>query len=223
MIVPQAGLIGCDLVVGDVYEGGPTLAEEPLSRLLNVGNMGGIRMKSNSIGLPAYFALYSTGREPEWPDRIDSSTGCVEYHGDNRTPGVSPFSSSGNRALSSASEHDLTTAEGRGAVPVMLLFTHADGYAPRSVRFEGLAVPSPPTDGRSWQNLVSGNALRGSYQNLLLRLILLAVPRIEHRWLLELRRVKGMGTHAPHWYRYWVEAGIQVPLVKLHPVCSRQT
>ena len=80
-----------DLVVDAIYEGGNVgnLHDEVLSKLLKVGNSGGIRvcLKRGKIRKPAYIVLFSTTKETAWPDELDESTGILRYYGDNREPG----------------------------------------------------------------------------------------------------------------------------------------
>src|SRR3954449_11914637 len=88
--VAFADLQGADLHVDRVYEGGSAgnVRDDPLHRLLPVGNQGGFRYKgqpaSDGIRL---IALYSSGADPEWPDFLDPFTGTFTYYGDNKAPG----------------------------------------------------------------------------------------------------------------------------------------
>jgi hypothetical protein len=79
-----------DLTVEVVYLGGAqkNVGDDPLARLLPVGNQGGFRYK----GSPAkksvrLVVLYTSGAEIDWPDNLDPQTGVFTYYGDNREPG----------------------------------------------------------------------------------------------------------------------------------------
>lgn len=79
-----------DLTVEQTYLGGGlgNAADDPLAKLLPVGNQGGFRYS----GSPAKDAvrlvvLYTSGQNVDWPDELDPTTGTFTYYGDNRTPG----------------------------------------------------------------------------------------------------------------------------------------
>ena len=83
-------LAGADLVMDCVYRGGAfgNTRDDPLSKLLRVGNQGGFRIAGSAVKDSVKLAvLYSTGSEPDWPDALDPYTGTFTYYGDNRRPG----------------------------------------------------------------------------------------------------------------------------------------
>ena len=79
-----------DLVLERVYRGGTAgnTGDDPLARLLPVGNQGGFRtygsVARNAVRLAM---LYTSGAEPDWPDAPDVHAGAFTYFGDNRSPG----------------------------------------------------------------------------------------------------------------------------------------
>src|SRR6266516_6345206 len=89
-VVEFGQLADADLVLDRVYRGGSVggTGDDPLSKLLRVGNQGGFRPagspKKDSVKLAV---LYTTGSEPDWPDALDPYTGTFTYYGDNRRPG----------------------------------------------------------------------------------------------------------------------------------------
>ncbi|MFJ4650454.1 hypothetical protein ACIP5Y_04165 [Nocardia sp. NPDC088792] len=84
-------LVATDLHIDRLYSGRSAAgrSRDPISRLLGLGVQGGIRVKGspirNSVRL---VALYSTGRDPDWPDCLDVQTGILTYFGDNKRPGA---------------------------------------------------------------------------------------------------------------------------------------
>jgi hypothetical protein len=83
-------LANADLVVDRVYRGGSAggTRDDPLSKLLPVGNQGGFRPAGSATKNTVKLAvLYTTGAEPDWPDALDPYTGTFTYYGDNRKPG----------------------------------------------------------------------------------------------------------------------------------------
>ena len=86
--IPFEALEDADLVVGAVYRGGEghTVENEPLHRLLGVGNVGGFR-RVGPWEAPHFVVLYSSLENQDWPDSIDEATGVLTYYGDNRKAG----------------------------------------------------------------------------------------------------------------------------------------
>ena len=135
-------LTNAPLVPGAIYESGTAgnVGDDPISRLLPVGNSGGIR-SAGPIDDPHLVVLYSTMDESEWPDEI--SDGVVTYHGDNRTPGQDLLKTPrhSNRLLHTMAERGFPAPAHRHP---FLVFTRAGRRPTRSVRFVGLAVIGPP-------------------------------------------------------------------------------
>jgi hypothetical protein len=64
-----------DLIVDAIYEGTNQLASDPISRLLSdCGNTGGFRLAGRGQD-KQFVALFTTGQEKDWPDRVDLNTG----------------------------------------------------------------------------------------------------------------------------------------------------
>jgi hypothetical protein len=83
-------LTSADLVLERVYHGGVAgnSGDDPLARLLPVGNQGGFRTnRSRAKDEVRLAVLYTSGAKPDWPDSLDVHTGAFTYFGDNRSPG----------------------------------------------------------------------------------------------------------------------------------------
>ena len=88
--VPFEALATADLTIDQRYRGGTagTSADDPLGKLLPVGNQGGFRYSGSPMrGTVKLCVLYTSGAETDWPDRLNVETGAFEYFGDNRHPG----------------------------------------------------------------------------------------------------------------------------------------
>jgi hypothetical protein len=150
--VPFEALANTDLIVDQLYAGGSakTMADDPLARLLPVGNQGGFRYAgSPKQGTVRLGVLYTTAAEPDWPDVLDPQTGVFTYYGDNRNPGRELHDTRrwGNLLLRDTFAWSHETPETRHRVPPFLLFEKA---APgRRVVFRGLLVPGGSSGGKS--------------------------------------------------------------------------
>ena len=117
-----------DLYLDAIYKGGTfkNVKDDPLGRLLPVGNQGGFRYRINrDTKRPFLCVLYSDFVNPDWPDRIDEELGLFTYFGDNRTPGheLHETSKGGNKLLRSffAGTH----SNKRDNVPPLFVFSWA--------------------------------------------------------------------------------------------------
>ena len=200
-----------DLVVGTIYEGGPSLSDEPIHKLVGTGNMGGIRKRGGSFGT-SLIALFSTEDQPDWPDGIDRSTGSVVYFGDNREPGFNLLSRSGNKALHDIFQERFDSEKARLTTLLFFVFTSAPVGVARSVRFEGLAVPGDDSPEEDWC-VARWHAKAGQkFQNYTIRLTLLADRVITQKWIEDSVSGDRMGDNCPDNYRFWVETGLRTPL-----------
>lgn len=180
-------LADADLYVGAVYLGGTrgTAADDPLAKLLPVGNQGGFR----HVGSPTkrtvrLSVLYTSGAEVEWPDELDRETGVFTYFGDNRKPGRNLLNTSrgGNIVLRDAFTSAHSTPSDRLSVPPFLLFEKA-GIG-RAVRFIGLLVPCAPTPGTDDALTVVRHRISGQeFENYRARFTVLDTKVVPRGWL----------------------------------------
>ena len=160
--VPFDELPSADLVVDRVYRGGSqgSVADDPLSKLLPVGNQGGFRYWGKR-DTPRLVVLYTSGVEPDWPDVLDPATGAFTYFGDNRHPGKELHDSSrGGNVILRRTFDFASSAATRAQVPPYFLFAKAGRG--RDVLFRGVLAPGAAAwlRMRTWSR--SGAAARGS-------------------------------------------------------------
>ncbi|HXT43717.1 MAG TPA: hypothetical protein VN748_06320 [Pseudonocardiaceae bacterium] len=129
-VVPFADLALADLIVDQLYDGGTsdTVADDPLARLLPVGNQGGFRYAgSPRKAAVRLVVLYTTATEIDWPDSLDPQIGVFTYYDDNRSPGRELHDTQrlGNVLLRDAFEQGHGSADQRRRVPPFLLFEKA--------------------------------------------------------------------------------------------------
>ncbi len=199
---PFEALESADLVVGAVYRGGEghTVENEPLHRLLGVGNVGGFR-RVGPWEAPHFVVLYSSFENQDWPDSIDEATGVLTYYGDNKkaSKGLLDTPLRGNRILEAAFKR----LEGdRSGVPPFFVFGKVGSG--RDMAFKGLAVPGGPgIESADALQVVKSWGSGGRFENYEAKFTILDESVIDRRWLEELRKGNGLGEHCPEAWRRW--------------------
>ena len=213
-----------DLLVDAVYLGGThkNIGADPLSKLMRCGNQGGFRTAGGSPS--KYVILYSSQTDRDWPDHLDTTTGIFTYYGDNKAPGseLHDTTRGGNRLLAEVFGRLHSAFEHRVQIPPFFVFTKAQSYGGRSVRFRGLAAPGAegmsPTD-----DLVAlWKSSRGErFQNYEATFTILDVPTVGRAWLEDLRAGNVLSRNCPGAWQEWVETGRHLPLVAPPSVQAR--
>ena len=212
-VVQFAELSAADLVVDAVYEGqeGGLLSGEALSALLpGIGNMGGFR-PSGGQGRRRFVALVTSGREPDWPDSLDPSTGQFVYYGDNRHPGheLHDTNSGGNKLLQET--YDLLHSQPTrrcDIAPFLVFESVRTAVSSRSFRFLGIAAPGYPGLPATNDLVAVWKATKGQrFQNYRAMFSILDVPVVSREWLLDLSRGQPLSGACPLAWRSWVETG----------------
>lgn len=217
-VVPFGVLADADLIVDQVYDGGQsgTMADDPLARLLPVGNQGGFRYAgSPKSGTVRLSVLYTTGAEPDWPDVLDPQTGVFTYFGDNRRPGHELHDTRrlGNVLLRDSFDWSHESTEARRRVSPFLLFEKA---APgRRIMFRGLLAPGGPGLSSDDELQAIWRSTSGRrFQNYRARFTVLDVHSIERKWLDDI--LDGHTTASPHCppaWTSWIEGRKYTPML----------
>ena len=207
--VQFGALAVADLVLDAVYEGGVsgTAADDPLQRLLPVGNQGGFRYRgSPTRGGIRLAVLYTSGDNPDWPDVLDVKTGVFTYFGDNRSPG-SPLHDTprrGNIILRDAFDAAHGDDRARLSVPPFLLFAKA-GPKGRSVRFRGLLAPGAASMSSDDDLQAIWRSSGGQrFQNYRAHFTVLDVPVVSRAWLNDILGEQPLSQHCPPQWAEWV-------------------
>jgi hypothetical protein len=202
-----------DLRVGALY-GGMTAGRsvDPLSRLLKVGVQGGIRGKgSPTTDNMQLVALYSTGMESEWPDRVDDDSGILTYFGDNRGPGRDLLDTSlrGNLIFRNAFDAAAGSVDDRLRVPPFFYFERVDTRGP-IVRFRGLAVPGVPGRGAVGSlNEIIHDVNGVEVRNYEAKFTILSDLVISRQWIEAiLAGEPSISNGCPRAWREWAERGV---------------
>jgi hypothetical protein len=208
-------LSGQDLVVDCVYRGGGSgnSGDDPISKLLKVGNLGGFRFRG-PIDSPAYAVLYTSTENPDWPDTLDFSTGAFVYYGDNRRPGqdLHDTKPKGNIFLRNIFTALDPNGTGRKSIPPLFIFSKASQG--RDVIFRGLAVPGS-TSASIGEDLVAIWRIKDGarFQNYRANFTILNTPRISRAWINELNQGITDSALAPTEWTEWQETGRISPLI----------
>jgi hypothetical protein len=204
--VPFDELALADLVVDRVYRGGTqgSVADDPLSRLLPVGNQGGFRY-NGSREAPRLVVLYTSGAEADWPDALDPATGTFTYFGDNRQPGKDLHDSprGGNVILRGTFDLAHGSAEHRAKVPLYLLFAKAGRG--RDVRFRGVLAPGAPGLTADDDLVAVWRSRSGKrFQNYRAKLTVLDVAKVSRAWIDDVLARNPLSANCPEPWRRWV-------------------
>lgn len=202
--------VSADLWVGTRYEGGSTLAEEPLDRILHCGNMGGFRIRGSiQKDEVLLVALYTTFHDEDWPDRIERESARFVYYGDNKSPGraLHETPKHGNELLRRVFDAVHLPDRSRTLVPPFFVFSSVSPG--RSVRFHGLAAPGA-RDVPETEDLIAIWKTKDAsrFQNYRAVFTLLDVDPIPRTWLEELLEGTRLGPACPGPWRRWVERGV---------------
>ncbi len=199
-----------DLVVDAIYSGGTAknIAADPISKLLPVGNSGGIRIRGTTAE-PSIVALITSGQDLDWPDHLDPETGVLTYFGDNKSPGkeLHRTGRGGNVVFRNLFDAAHGGPNSRADVPPILVFQKAGPG--RDYRFLGLAVPG--TGSTDYTNDLVGvwrskGALR--YQNYRAMFTILDVPIVPRKWINDILSGEPIGAGTPPAWRDWRRGGV---------------
>lgn len=208
-------LAGADLTIDRTYRGGirGTAADDPLARLLPVGNQGGFRYAgSPTKGTVRLCVLYTSGRESDWPDRLDVSTGDFSYFGDNRRPGSQLLTTRrrGNVLLQDTFARANAGPSQRMTVPPYLLFEKSG--AGRDVVFRGLLAPGSPRLSPEEELVAVWRTTEGNrFQNYRAHFTVLDLPTVNRAWISDILAGDPLGPTCPPVWRRWVD-GVFTPL-----------
>lgn len=211
--VPFEALRDTDLVVDRHYRGGTEfkdVRDDPINRLLPVGNQGGFRFKGSVRQQNVkVVALYTSGQEQDWPDALDPETGDFTYFGDNRTHGsdLHDTTRGGNLLLRDMFEWTHQGPEQRRRVPPIFLF---EKYPPgRDVIFRGLLVPGSARLHADEELVAVWRTTRGNrFQNYRSHFTVLDVASVSRQWINEILVGDPVGSAAPRPWLHWVQGRI---------------
>ncbi len=213
-------LSDCPLIVDAIYEGGDkgNVSDDPISKLLPVGNSGGIRKakkkNSNSIAL---IVLYTTKTELEWPDELDKETGIFKYYGDNRKPGneINNTKFGGNKTFEDIFSRT-ETKEQRFYMPPIFIFEKAPvNNRSRSVKFLGVAVPGSYTAATVEDSLIAIWRYHGNerFQNYEAYFSILNIPKIHRGWIEDIHNGVSNSKYEPNAWSDYIKHGLKADLV----------
>ena len=138
------------IIQGSIYLHGPRSGTpgEPISKLVNVGNSGGIRTKNNTLDKKkrAYIVLVSNDN-PKWNNILDPNSNQAIYFGDNTKPDCEPQDSRGNKALLQAYDDKLKT----GFCTPLLIFRKVEERG--DYEFFSLAIPHTENDTAGYEEV----------------------------------------------------------------------
>ncbi|MFM9382105.1 restriction endonuclease [Pseudomonas sp. UV AK001] len=219
-------LSSSDLMIDARYAGSRNgnSSDDPLTKLLNLSNQGGFRIRGKRND-PRLIALLSSMEDLDWPDELDLSTGVFTYYGDNKKPGrkLDETNRYGNNLLELIFERQHSGS--RADIPPIFVFTKAGIY--RDVIFRGLAVPGRIGSTHNDDLVAVWHASKGQrFQNYRATFTILDLPEISRDWLTDI--INGVrasdSAHAPLEWMKWVRSGQYTPLIakRSQPIRSKK-
>jgi hypothetical protein len=218
-VVVFEDLKGADLHIDAKYIGGTVgnLADEPLSKLIGVGNAGGFRpIKGGSPKRVTMCALVTSGEDPDWPDNLDTERGVFTYYGDNRKAGNTDMHDTkpGGNVILRDSFMNLHLGL-RELIPVFLVFEKL-GKKGFEYQFKGLAVPGANGLGPS-EDLVAiwkSDSQNRRFLNYRSRFTVLKCHTVSKAWIHEIKQSgEILGPNCPQIWKDFVKSGHAPPLV----------
>jgi len=216
-IFRYADLPTANLMVDAIYEGnvGGKLAGEALGRLLPVGNQGGFRA-AGTRDHEKFVALYSSGDDPDWPDRLDLNTGQFVYYGDNKRAGKALHETprGGNALLHSIFQKVHSSSTDRSEIPPCFVFQrYPTAVSARSFQFKGLAAPGYPGLAPTMDLVaVWKTSSQQRFQNYRAIFTILDEAEISRKWINDLQSGKVLTENCPTTWREWVNRSKYIPL-----------
>ena len=201
------------LICDALYRGGNqgNLSDDPISKLLRVGNQGGFRQFGSAAdGGIKYVVLYSNLNDKDWPDAFNEDAGTFTYYGDNKKAGnqLHETPKKGNKLLSEVfrSLH----SNNRNLIPPFFVFTKGD--LGRDVVFKGLAVPGAGSLSES-EDLVAiwRTSTQGRFQNYKAVFTMLDCDEVSKKWLTDLEEGKAISPNTPSAFYAFITSGIYNP------------
>lgn len=214
-------LESADLVVDAIYLGGTAknVTDDPVAKLLPVGNSGGIRFKGSSTN-PQLVALITSGEDIDWPDTFNLETGSLTYYGDNKTGGRELHDTPrlGNVLLRNA--FDLAHGSRHNVAPFLVF--RREGGSGRNYRFLGVAVPGSSGLDFSEDLVAIWRTKAGSrFQNYRATFTVLDTPRASRAWIADILAGHPLSENAPDAWSSWVLGGRARPLLAPRTASAR--
>ncbi|MDO6354850.1 restriction endonuclease [Caloramator sp. CAR-1] len=208
-----------DLIVDALYKGGNknNISDDPISKLLGCGNLGGFRIRKNSIKKNsndlsniAFVILYTDFSQSGWEDYLDLEKGIFIYYGDNRECGDTLLNTKGNQILKKV--FDSLHTNNRDIIPPFFIFSKASQKS-RDVIFRGLAVPGA-NNLTEKDDLIAVWSLQNNlrFLNYKATFTILNDIVISRKWIIDLINGNKITESTPKNYKIWVENGIYNPL-----------
>lgn len=208
MIFKFEDLGSSNLIQGAVYEGGSNknpMKDDPLSKIFiidgcekGIGNQGGFRKTSKEKdgkrvnGTIAFVVMVDSGKQAEWPNKMDEESGIFTYYGDNRTAGNDIFKTKnlGNKFLYEIFSKSYAGPDERATIPPIFIFKATGNGCDK--RFIGLAVPG--VRGKSMEEALERRVFKideGEFENYVANFTVLDVAGgvIERDWLKDLKDI----------------------------------
>lgn len=201
------------LIPNAIYKGGQskTIADDPISKLLNVGNAGGIRTKKSEDGNVAYIVIISnSSSNAKYPNVFNESESILEYYGDQYVKDLDPLKTkaNGNLRLKELFELVYSTTYSYSQ-PYPIFYFEKVQNSGRDHIFKGIAYPF--VENRELSDICK-IVKYNDINNYIFKLTVGRVDEISRKWITDLKYNSKNHTNSPQTWKDF--------LLKLHLMTS---
>ena len=210
-----------DLIIDQVYKGSRNgnASDDPLPHLLGVDNSAGFRHLGKRPGVDTLklLVLKTNFNDPEWPDKLETTTGHFTYYGDNKKVGrIHDTPRQGNLILKNLFDSRHSSKKLNHFPPIFLFSGLGKGHY-RDVRFLGLAVPGSNNLGPDedlvalWKSTGLKNERFQNYKSIF---TILDIPSIDRKWITDIQLGNAVNSsYAPKIWLDWLNKRTYKPLL----------
>lgn len=195
------------LVPNAIYKGGQnkTVADDPITKLLGVGNAGGIRTKKSENGDIAYIVIISNStNKNQYPNDFEEDTNLLTYYGDQFRENLNALDTKPKGNLNLKNLFELVHSSSYSYLqPYPVLYFEKVPNSGRDYVFKGVAYPFVKNKNL---NEVCKLSRQNNIENYIFKFTVDRITNISREWINDLQVDSKKHTHAPEiWKEFLVE------------------
>lgn len=205
------------LIPNAIYKGGQrkSVADDPISKLLNVGNAGGIRTKKSKNGQIAYIVIISnSSNKDKYPNSFDEDSNLLSYYGDQYKVNIHPLDTKPKGNLNLKNLFELVYSPNYSySQPYPIFYFEKVPNSGRDHIFKGIAYPFVKNEDLDEVcKIVKFNNI----ENYIFKFTVDNINDVSREWIIDLQVDSKKHTHAPQtWKDFLVELSDMTSLNKV--------